>query len=96
MGGTFNAIRSTQKIMGIQTREWCFISLFPNGAMSAGGDSGSILLDREFRPIAQLWGGGLHAFAHGPQDVTYASPLSRVLRDIEKRIGWAEGSVSMV
>jgi hypothetical protein len=95
-GGRFNAIRSTQKHGGIVTREWCLIALPPREAMSSGGDSGSIIVDKEFQPIAVLWGGEKHGFAHGPKDVTYASPLSKVLRDIEKCMRWTEGSVSML
>jgi len=29
VGGTFNSIGSTQKSVGIVTREWCFITLLP-------------------------------------------------------------------
>ena len=61
--------------------------------MSAPGDSGSIIVDRDFRPIAMLWGGNEHNFAYGPQGVTYASPLFKVMRDIEERNGWTKGSV---
>lgn len=64
--------------------------------MSAKGDSGSIVIDQEFRPVAIIWGGDTHYFATGPKDVTYASPLSKTLRDIESRLRWAEGSVSLV
>jgi hypothetical protein len=98
VGGTFNAIRSTQNTAErkITTREWCLVALNPKGAMSAPGDSGSIILDGEFRPVAMIWGGDEHNFAMGPRDVTYASPLTGVLRDIEKCLGWIEGSVSMV
>jgi hypothetical protein len=63
--------------------------------MSAKGDSGSIIVDRDFRPVAILWGGDTHGFAVGPKDVTYASPLSKTLRDIESCLGWTEGSVSL-
>jgi hypothetical protein len=93
IGGTFNAIRSTQKSVGIVTREWCLIALSPQEAMSASGDSGSIIVDQEFRPVAMILGGNAHGFAQGPNGVTYASPLSKVMRDIEKCMG---GSVSIV
>ena len=95
--GTFNAIRSTQKSKSSDsaTREWCLVSLDPTGFMSAKGDSGSIILDRDFRPVAMLWGGDTHGFAAGPRDVTYASPLTKILRDIERCLQWGEGSVSL-
>ncbi|CZR51507.1 uncharacterized protein PAC_01384 [Phialocephala subalpina] len=97
VGGTFNAIRSTQKTKGRSsaTRELCLIALNPQGFMSAKGDSGSIIVDRDFRPVAIIWGGDTHYFATGPKDVTYASPLSKTLRDIESCLQWAEGSVSL-
>ncbi|RDL37159.1 Uncharacterized protein BP5553_04592 [Venustampulla echinocandica] len=91
--GTFNAIRSTQRSAGIATREWCLVALLPHESMSAGGDSGSIIVDQEFRPIAMMWGGDTHGFAHGPKGVAYASPLSKVMRDIEECIG---GIISIV
>ena len=98
VGGTFNAIRSTQKGEGISivTREWCLVALHPREAMSAKGDSGSIIVDRDFRPVAMLWGGDTHYFAMGPKDIAYASPLSKIMRDIEECLQWTEGSVSMV
>lgn len=96
--GTFNAIRSTQKRKGIDgvTKEWCLIALDPERAMSAKGDSGSVIVDGDLRPVALLWGGDEHDFAMGPKDVTYASPLSKVMRDIEECLQWTKGSVSMV
>lgn len=92
VGGTFNGIRSTQKSLGGVTRECCLLALHFKKAMSAPGDSGSIIVDRKFRPVAMIWGGDMHNFAHGPRDLTYASPLAKILKDIENRIG---GSVSM-
>jgi hypothetical protein len=64
--------------------------------MSAGGDSGSIIVDKEFQPVALLWGGDDYEFAHGPKNVTYGSPLSKVIEDIEKCMRWTKGSVSIV
>lgn len=56
--------------------------------MSTKGDSGSVIVDRDFRPVAMIWGGDTHYFAMGPKDVTYASPLFKTLRDIERCLQW--------
>ena len=63
--------------------------------MSAKGDSGSIIVNRDFRPVAIIWGGDIHYFATGPKDVTYVSPLSKTLRDIESCLQWTRRSVSL-
>jgi hypothetical protein len=93
VAGTFNAIRSTQNTTGDKTREWCLVALDLRGSMSEKGDSGSIIIDKDFRPVAMLWGGEDHLFATGPRDVSYASPLPNIFRDIERCMQWAEGSV---
>lgn len=93
--GTFNAVRSTLKSKDLITREWCLLASAPHKVLSAKGDSGAIILDGEFRPVAMVWGGNDHDLAHGPVNLTYASRLVDVLRDIESRMRWAKGSVSM-
>ncbi len=65
------------------------------GTLCDKGDAGSIIVDRDFRPVAMIWGGDDHSVAKGPTEVTYASPLCQIFRDIERRLQWAEGSVSM-
>jgi hypothetical protein len=64
--------------------------------MSDSGDSGSIILDNDFTPVALIWGKGVDEDIFGPDHVTFASPLSKVMRDMEKCIGWEEGSVLML
>jgi hypothetical protein len=44
--------------------------------MSAKGYSGSVIVDRDFRPVAMAWGGDTHHFAMALKDVAYTSPLS--------------------
>jgi hypothetical protein len=69
------------------------VSLVPKDTLSTAGDSGSILIDKQFRPVAMLWGGEIRDFAIGPEDVTYGSPLVDVFKDIENFLG---GTVSLL
>lgn len=50
----------------------------PNADFSAGGDSGSMILDRDGWAIGLLWAGGI---ANG-RDLTYANPLRRTLNEL--------------
>ncbi len=58
--------------------------------VSVEGDSGSILLDKDFHPTMMVTSGELIRGI----DVTYATHLHSVLRDIEARQNWDAGSVS--
>lgn len=73
------------------TREWCVVGLGEedNHRFCVQGDSGSVLLDEEFRPFGMLWGSDENF------DLTYVSPLHLIFRDIEQKMGWEAGSVSL-
>jgi hypothetical protein len=77
---------------GTVTQEWSFITPCVRDQVSEPGDSGSVILDDQYRPAAMLWAG--NGVVNGVlPDVTYATPLLAVLRDIETRLGWETGSV---
>lgn len=89
---TCNGIKTYQKRKGdIVTSEFCFVGREQGRPVSKEGDSGAPILDSGFRPVAMMWGGcqGFESF----WDVTFATPLTVVLRDIERRMGWEKGSV---
>ncbi|KAH7408913.1 hypothetical protein BKA64DRAFT_639231 [Cadophora sp. MPI-SDFR-AT-0126] len=71
------------------TREFCVVTQDMLHASSDYGDSGAMLFDKEFRPLAMVWGGD----GGNLPDVTYATPLSVVFRHIEHIMGWESGSV---
>jgi hypothetical protein len=74
------------------TRELCFVTHDPVGHVTKGDDSGAPLIDKNYRPVAILWGGAIPEDQF--KDVTYGTPLRVILRDIERRLDWQEGSVS--
>ncbi len=53
--------------------------------LSEPGDSGSAILSANNMIVAMLWGGGKFA-TRG--DLTYATPIQMVLRDVEEKMGW--------
>jgi hypothetical protein len=60
LSGRFNGTHSTfNRGLSRVTREWCFINYTygRNQGFSRAGDSGSVIIDRSFNPIAILWGG---------------------------------------
>ncbi|KAJ8064288.1 hypothetical protein OCU04_006634 [Sclerotinia nivalis] len=95
----FNEILATKKKSDREpSREYVYIGI--ESAVSAPGDSGSLICDIDIAtndnvavliPIAVIWGGEEN---HGGwTDVTYATPVSVVLKDIENFLGWDSGSV---
>jgi hypothetical protein len=75
------------------TRELCFVTHAPvGGRVTEGGDSGAPLIDKNYRPVAILWGGEIPEERF--KDVTYGTPLRVILKDIERHLDWQEGSVS--
>jgi hypothetical protein len=87
----FSEIKATMNLDGRGlTREYCYVRFSTTNAVSLPGDSGSVLLDSEFRPTAMVWGGLEGQYP----DVTYATPLHVVLRDIERRGGFPQGSAT--
>ncbi|KAF4612469.1 hypothetical protein G7Y89_g15608 [Cudoniella acicularis] len=104
IGGRFNATRATINAPPLQIWEWTFLAeqlkkdnfIPEDRVMSALSNSGSLILNKSFEPIAMIWGGEPYTYAHGLKDATYASPIGKVLRDIEERMNWEKGSVSMV
>jgi hypothetical protein len=81
---------------GAKTEEWSFVTYdrTPSSAVSADGDSGAPLIDKEYRPAAIIWGGTPPDAFGRWVDVTYATPFFEILKDIECRMGFEEGSVS--
>jgi hypothetical protein len=87
--GLDHTLKKTDDENEVITREYCFVSR--SGHVLQPGDSGAVLIDMHFQPIAIIWGGDLqHAGCTG--DVTYATPLFVVLGDIERQLGWLSGS----
>ena len=90
----YNEIRGTIGVGdGPETREWCFTCRSSYDAVSLSGDSGTPLVDSNYQPVAILWGGEEHGQG-GFKDVTYATPIHEILKDIERRMGWQRGSVT--
>lgn len=66
--------------------------------ISGGGDSGALIYAIDVDdgkqtvlvPMAMIWGGSKHSFKG---DVTYATPIEEVLKDIESEMGWEHGSL---
>lgn len=75
------------------TRELCFVTHSSFDQVSVPGDSGAPLIDRSYRPVAILWGGDKQP-EEGFKDLTYATPIPVILRDIERHLGWQLGSAS--
>ncbi|KAF7941811.1 uncharacterized protein EAE97_006648 [Botrytis byssoidea] len=69
--------------------------------ISDGGDSGALIysLDVDIKgktilvPMAMVWAGNKHGFEGFQGDVTYATPIEEVLKDIESEMGWENGSL---
>ena len=93
-GAQYNGIRATlSNGNGGETREWCFVTHSSSERVSDRGDSGSPLIDCNYQPTAILWGGE-RPDQGGFEDVTYATPIHEILKDIERRMGWRKGSVT--
>lgn len=69
--------------------------------ISDGGDSGALIycLDVDIKgktvlvPMAMVWGENKHGCEGFQGDVTYATPIEEVLKDIESEMGWKNGSL---
>ncbi|CAG8957873.1 hypothetical protein HYFRA_00000213 [Hymenoscyphus fraxineus] len=72
-------------------REWCCVGLGQEKGQRfcRAGDSGSVVLDQDFCPAGILWGSEVN------MDITFVSPLPLIFRDVERKMGWAAGSVSL-
>ncbi|KAG4431549.1 hypothetical protein IFR05_012962 [Cadophora sp. M221] len=68
----------------VPTREFCFSSQYKMSWALAKDDSGAMLFDKEFSPVAVVWGG----CGEDIPDITYVTPFSIVFRHIEDRMGW--------
>jgi hypothetical protein len=53
------------------------------------GDSGSSILDKDYNVAALTWGGDHYSSV---RDLTFATPFSAVVQDIETRMRWEGGS----
>ncbi|KAF7875236.1 hypothetical protein EAF04_002408 [Stromatinia cepivora] len=98
-----NGILATRHIPGREpSREYAYVGINSKPA-SRAGDSGALICDVSnaandnndnetvFVPVAMVWGGDENH--EGWPDVTYATPVSVVLKDIENFMGWDSGSV---
>lgn len=84
-----NGIKSTvQTDRWGTTDEWTFISIVPGGCVSQPGDSGSAIMDSDCKVAAMMWGGDLYAVG----DLTFATPIGKVVEDIEHHKRWQKGS----
>jgi hypothetical protein len=94
--GEFNGTNSQVFHEGggaVVTAEWCFTSLnciFTTPGDS--GDSGSVIFDQDYYPVAIVWGGSQASKIGG---VTCTTPIGEILRDIERRQNWVKGSVTI-
>ncbi|TGO45395.1 hypothetical protein BCON_0397g00050 [Botryotinia convoluta] len=69
--------------------------------ISDGGDSGALIysIDVDIEgntvlvPMAMIWAGNTDGFEGFQGDVTYATPIEEVLKDIESEMGWENGSL---
>ncbi|CCD52397.1 hypothetical protein BofuT4_P079120.1 [Botrytis cinerea T4] len=60
----------------------------PSNTMDADKHTAALI------PMAMIWGGNHHGTTiSGFRDVTYATPIGAVLKDIECEMGWDEGSL---
>jgi hypothetical protein len=95
IGAQVNDIDAILKTpQGTPRSQYCLITAAPreHATVSKKGDSGSIILARDFYPAAVLWGG--ISAASGLPDVTFATPVLEIFAHIEKTLSWAKGSVT--
>lgn len=91
--GKFNDIESVVNLNGTgPTTEWSIIASNAENNFFALGDSGAVILDQDFHPIAMLW--GILDYGHGRGSMAYVTPIVKILRDIEGRLGWEIGSAT--
>ncbi|KAM0151269.1 hypothetical protein ACHAPG_008323 [Botrytis cinerea] len=102
-----NCFKSIHHREGHGISEECvFVGRQHGGRVSGGGDSGALIYDIDIDttdadkhtaaliPMAMIWGGNHHGTTiSGSRDVTYATPIGAVLKDIECEMGWDEGSL---
>ncbi|KAH9215488.1 hypothetical protein DL95DRAFT_461126 [Leptodontidium sp. 2 PMI_412] len=93
--GRVNSIYTATKSTpgGVPYKCYCIVSAIKNASAvcSRHGDSGSVILDKDFRPVAMVQSG---TFATARQmDVIHAVGLVDILADIESVTGWKHGSV---
>ncbi|KAJ8058476.1 hypothetical protein OCU04_012664 [Sclerotinia nivalis] len=89
------------------SHEHVFVGRRFEDKVSEGGDSGALIYDIDIipgpgnalntaalLPMAIIWGGGSSGgIVTGFRDVTFATPVGAVLKDIERYMGWEEGSL---
>ena len=95
MAARYNGIESVVHTYGPRpTLEWALISANRRSEQFALGDSGAVILDQDFRPIAMLWG-IVPMVGSDYSPFAYVTPIVEVLRDIERRLGWEVGSATL-
>ena len=94
MVGEFNDIVSVVHLDGTgPTMEWSIIASNVENNLFALDDSGAVILDQDFHPVAMLW--GILDSGHGRGSMAYVTPIVEILRDIEGRLGWEVGSATL-
>ncbi|KAK6598863.1 hypothetical protein H4I96_08067 [Botrytis cinerea] len=84
-----NCFKSIHHREGHGISEECvFVGRQHGGRMDADKHTAALI------PMAMIWGGNHHGTTiSGFRDVTYATPIGAVLKDIECEMGWDEGSL---
>lgn len=106
---SMNGIMSVQTTLRVNdttpktSDEYVFVGR-QEGAISTKGDSGALICELEacadgkniaLTPMAMIWGGNPDGgvVLQGFDDVTYATPVDVLVRDIETEMGWDGGSL---
>ncbi|KAF7947607.1 hypothetical protein EAE96_008689 [Botrytis aclada] len=107
MACEMNGIKNIHHGNGHGVSEECvFVGKDSREAISDGGDSGALIYDIDVDttkaeeptaalvPMAMIWAGNNHGtIISGFKDVTYATPIGEVLKDIEREMEWVKGSL---
>ncbi|KAH9208931.1 hypothetical protein DL95DRAFT_467235 [Leptodontidium sp. 2 PMI_412] len=90
--GSVNTIRTyTQsRPHGVPFTLYCIVSTTTGMTFSREGDSGAIILDKDFQPVAMVQSG--EEAWNGYPDITHAMDLASVLTNVEEVNNWDKGS----
>ncbi|PVH72221.1 hypothetical protein DL98DRAFT_520603 [Cadophora sp. DSE1049] len=90
--GSVNSIRTYTQSQpgGVLYTLYCIICTTTGDVFSRNGDSGAIVLDKNFQPVAMVQSGD--DAVNGNPDITHAVDLPSLLANVEEVNGWAQGS----
>lgn len=74
---------------GNEYKEYAFITHPGTDVVSTFGDSGTMIMDKDFHPTTMIWGGKSNV----TPDITFATPLHEIFADIELNLGWEKDSI---